>query len=115
VIDRHQATMAIVEGHAEHVMDAVGRDALPDLDGLRRALDRRRADRTGPWRLLERLLGLEMKMRQYEVGKRFCDAVAERAGVAVLHQVFAGPEMLPTWAELEAPDTWLARVTPSAA
>jgi coenzyme F420 biosynthesis associated uncharacterized protein len=109
LLDQVQATMALIEGHAEHVMDAVGRDALPDLDQLRAALDRRRANRGGPWRLLERLLGLELKMKQYEVGKRFCDHVVEREGVAALHRAFTAPETLPTWAELEDPDAWIAR------
>ena len=31
LLDRMQATMAVVEGHAEHVMDAVGEQVLPDL------------------------------------------------------------------------------------
>lgn len=110
LIDRLQATMAVIEGHAEHVMDAVGRDALSDLDELRAALDRRRAaKKTGAWKLLERLLGLEMKMRQYDVGKRFCDRVVELEGVERLHAVFASPAALPSWAELKAPETWLER------
>jgi coenzyme F420 biosynthesis associated uncharacterized protein len=115
IIDRLQATMAVVEGHAEHVMDAVGRDALGDIDALRSAMDRRRAERPGMWKLLERLLGLELKLKQYEVGKRFCDAVAERAGVAGLHVVFEDPAKLPTWAELEHPDAWMRRVLATAA
>ena len=115
MIERVQATMAVVEGHAEHVMDAVGRDALEDLEGMRRALTRRRADRPGVWKVLERLLGLELKLKQYEVGKSFCDTVAERAGVAGLHRVFDSPAMLPTWAELESPDAWMRRVLPDAA
>jgi coenzyme F420 biosynthesis associated uncharacterized protein len=109
LLDRLQATMAVIEGHAEHVMDAVGRDVLPDLDLLRDALERRRANKTGPWKLLEKLLGLEMKLKQYEVGKRFCDHVVEREGVVALHRVFASPEALPTWAELQDPDSWLER------
>jgi coenzyme F420 biosynthesis associated uncharacterized protein len=109
LLDRLQATMAVIEGHAEHVMDAVGRDALPDLDALRTALDRRRANRSGPWRLLEKLLGLELKMRQYEVGKAFCDRVVDRVGVEGLHRVFASPDALPTMAELEDPDRWIDR------
>jgi coenzyme F420 biosynthesis associated uncharacterized protein len=109
LLDRLQATMAVVEGHAEHVMDAVGREALPDLDALRTALDRRRAAKTGPWKLLEKLLGLEMKLKQYEVGKKFCDRVVEREGVARLHTVFSSPAALPTWAELQDPDAWLER------
>lgn len=107
--DRMQATMALIEGHAEHVMDAAGADALPDLPQLRGALDRRRRDRSTPWRILERLLGLEMKMRQYEVGKRFCDAVVAEAGVAGLNRAWRDPQLLPTWTELEQPGAWLAR------
>ena len=44
-------------------------------DQLREALERRREERSGPMRLLERVLGFELKLRQYRDGKRFCDAV----------------------------------------
>jgi coenzyme F420 biosynthesis associated uncharacterized protein len=110
LLDRIQATMAMVEGHAEHVMDAAAVDVLPDLAKLRGALEQRRRDRPPLWRLFERLLGLEMKMRQYDTGKRFCDAVVGQAGIEALNRAWSGPESLPTWAELEAPATWLERV-----
>lgn len=111
-LDRVQATMALVEGHAEHVMDAVAADALDDLPALRAALDRRRADRAGrpgvfAW--AEKLLGFELKLRQYTVGKAFCDEVVRRAGVPALHVAFAAPDRAPTLAELEDPAGWLAR------
>jgi coenzyme F420 biosynthesis associated uncharacterized protein len=115
ILDRVQATMAVVEGHAEHVMDAVGADALSSLDELRAALDRRRGEKPVGVRLLERLIGLELKLRQYELGKAFCDAVVERGGVAALQRVWDGPEQLPTLAELAEPAAWLARTTPRAA
>src|SRR6202012_565678 len=60
-IDRVQATMAVIEGHAEHVMDAVAPELLPSLPKLRAALDRRRRSQSGRARLLAKLLGLEMK------------------------------------------------------
>ncbi|MCW2990981.1 MAG: hypothetical protein JWM73_1575 [Solirubrobacterales bacterium] len=110
LMDRIQATMAMIEGHAEHVMDAAGADVIEGLDELRAALEARRHNRPPVMRLLERLLGLEMKMRQYETGKRFCDAIVQQAGVEGLNRAWASPEMLPTWAELEAPETWLQRV-----
>ncbi len=112
LLERIQTTMAVVEGHAEHVMDAVGLEVLPDLEQLREALRARReaGSESGPWRVLEKLLGLELKMKQYEDGKRFCDAVVQRAGVAALHNVFSAPEALPAAAELADPDAWLARV-----
>jgi coenzyme F420 biosynthesis associated uncharacterized protein len=110
LVDRIQATMALVEGHAEHVMDAAGADALADLDRLRDALDRRRRGRPPLVRLLERLLGLEMKLRQYESGKRFCDAVVATGGVEALNRAWASPEALPGGDELDDPAGWMARV-----
>jgi coenzyme F420 biosynthesis associated uncharacterized protein len=111
-LERMQAFMAVVEGYAEHVMDVVGVTLLPTLPELRKALDQRRRDRTGLLKLLERLIGLDMKLRQYEQGKAFCDGVVARAGIAGLNQVWTGPESMPTLSELDDPRGWLARVEP---
>jgi putative hydrolase len=108
-LDRVQAVMAVIEGHAEHVMDAVAPDLLPSLPKLRLALDRRRQSQSGLSRLIARVLGLELKLRQYEQGKRFCDAVVSAAGTEALHHVFSGPDALPTLAELDEPQAWLRR------
>jgi putative hydrolase len=109
LVERMQAVMSLIEGHAEHTMDAVGAEVLPSLPVLRAAMNRRRESRGLPWRVLERLLGLEMKLRQYEVGRRFCDAVVEQGGPQALARVWSGPEQLPSSAELEEPAVWLAR------
>jgi coenzyme F420 biosynthesis associated uncharacterized protein len=108
--DRVQAVMAVIEGHAEHVMDAVAPDLLPSLPQLREALNRRRKAQSGLSRLLARLLGLELKLRQYEQGKAFCDAVVQRVGTEGLQHVFSGPEALPTLDELKDAPAWLRRV-----
>jgi len=110
LVERMQAAMSLVEGHAEHTMDAVGAEVLPSLPQLRSAMNRRRADRGLPWRVLERLLGLELKLRQYEVGRRFCDAVVDDGGPEALAVVWSGPEALPTTIELQEPAQWLARM-----
>jgi coenzyme F420 biosynthesis associated uncharacterized protein len=109
LLDRVQGVMGVVEGHAEHVMDVVGAEALPALAELRTALDRRRRERPPLLALLERLIGLEAKMRQYEDGKRFCDAVVAAGGPVALHRVFDGPEQLPSPTELQNPDAWMRR------
>ena len=109
LLERVQSVMGVVEGHAEHVMDVVGAQALPSLDALRAALDRRRRERSPLLALLERLIGLDAKLRQYEDGKRFCDAVAVAAGPAALHRVFDGPQQLPNAAELQDPEAWMRR------
>jgi len=115
LMDRVQAFMAVLEGYAEHVMDAVGAAVIDDLPRLRAALERRRADRSGLLRLLEKLIGMDMKLRQYEQGKRFCDGVVERAGIAGLNRVWESPDRLPTLHELEDPAGWLRRTEPAAA
>jgi coenzyme F420 biosynthesis associated uncharacterized protein len=105
-----QATMSVIEGYSEHVMDAVGADVLPSYAGLRDAMERRRRSRSAPERVLQRLLGFEMKMRQYEQGKAFCDGVVNRHGIAVLNRVWESPGALPSAAELRAPDAWVERI-----
>jgi coenzyme F420 biosynthesis associated uncharacterized protein len=108
-LDRVQAVMAVIEGHAEHVMDAVAPELLPSLPKLRAAIDQRRKSQSGLNRLVARLLGLEMKLKQYERGKIFCDAIVAEAGREALAHVFSSPEALPTLAEIEDPKAWLRR------
>ena len=77
-------------------------------------MNRRRGSRGLPWRVLERLLGLELKMRQYEVGRRFCDAVVQDAGPQALALAWESAAQLPSADELEHPERWLARVQTAA-
>lgn len=109
LLDRIQATMALVEGHAEHVMDAAGAPLVPGLADLRAGLERRRTERSPLASLLDRVLGLELKLRQYRDGKAFCDAVAAHEGPAGLRRAFAAPELVPTSTELADPLAWIAR------
>jgi coenzyme F420 biosynthesis associated uncharacterized protein len=110
IMDRVQSAMSVIEGYSEHVMDAVGESVLPAYGGLRDAMERRRRSRSAPERVLQRLLGFEMKMRQYEQGKQFCDAVVSERGIAVLNRVWESPESLPTAAELRHPSAWVQRI-----
>jgi coenzyme F420 biosynthesis associated uncharacterized protein len=110
IMERVQTTMSVIEGYSEHVMDAVGETVLPSYEGLRDAMEHRRRHRSAPERVLQRLLGLEMKMRQYEQGKKFCDAVVDADGIAALNRVWEAPESLPTAAELRHPEAWVARI-----
>ena len=115
VMARMQAAMAVVEGYSEHVMDAIAAEAIPDHEKLRTAMDARRRSRSAPERLVEGLLGLNMKMRQYEQGKVFCDAVVAETGIETLNRVWDSPESLPTAHELDHPSQWLTRVGPAPA
>jgi coenzyme F420 biosynthesis associated uncharacterized protein len=110
LMERMNSAMAVVEGYSEHVMDALGAQLLTSYEGLREAMEKRRKARSAPERLLQRLLGLELKIKQYERGRAFCDAVVAEAGMEGLNKVWSRPEALPTSAELEHPKAWLERM-----
>ncbi|PSP46798.1 hypothetical protein BRC69_02535 [Halobacteriales archaeon QH_6_66_25] len=100
-------TMTAVEGYAELVMDRAFDDEYADL---RRKLEQRRQGRGPIERLIRRLLGLSVKRRQYERGKEFFDGVVQRRDIETAGRVWESPELLPTDAELDDPDAWLARI-----
>jgi coenzyme F420 biosynthesis associated uncharacterized protein len=115
ILDRVQGTMGLVEGHAEWAMDRAGEDVVPDVAALRDAMDRRRDDRAPLLRILDRLLGFDLKLKQYAQGRQFCDAVVAARGEEGLRDAWASADLAPSSAELAAPAAWLARTEPPAA
>ena len=110
---RLQAAMSAIEGYAEHVMDEAGARAGLRVSELRGAMDERRRARTPLETLLGRLLGLELKLRQYRDGRRFADAVAQEGGIETLNLLWSLPGTLPQPGELSTPTAWLRRVQPT--
>jgi len=107
-IDRVQALMSLLEGHGHVVMDRLGARVLTTQARMSSILKARRSDpRTAAF---FRLTGMEMKMRQYEMGERFIAGVEKEDGWEALDKAWLGPEWLPTLAEIEQPAQWLQRV-----
>jgi coenzyme F420 biosynthesis associated uncharacterized protein len=109
-MSRVQAFMTLAEGYATFVMDAVGARLLSDHARLKEAMERRRQSLSPGDALFERLLGLELKRRQYEEGVKFCRYVAGVRDIESLNRAWENPETLPTTEELADPDQWIARV-----
>jgi coenzyme F420 biosynthesis associated uncharacterized protein len=110
LVERLTATMTLVEGYAEHVMDAVGDRLDPGYTDLRRALDRDRDRRGLLDSIVSKVLGLEMKLAQYRRGKAFADEVVRKHGIRTLNRAWSDPEALPRPEELDSPDEWVDRV-----
>ncbi|MGI9557405.1 MAG: zinc-dependent metalloprotease, partial [Solirubrobacterales bacterium] len=110
VLAQIQAAMSVVEGYADLVMDEAGLRAGLDTHGLRAAFDERRRSRGPLETLLARILGLELKLRQYREGRRFADRVAGQGGIGLLNRLWSAPEALPDPDELERPELWISRV-----
>ncbi|HWS92094.1 MAG TPA: zinc-dependent metalloprotease, partial [Mycobacterium sp.] len=101
----------LLEGHADHVMDAVGPVVVPSVATIRRRFDERRHRKQPPLqRLLRALLGLDAKLSQYTRGKAFVDHVVGRVGMERFNAIWSGPETLPLPAEIEDPQRWIDRV-----
>ncbi len=91
-------------------MDGVGPEVVPTVTEIRQRFDHRRQTANPMARVLRKLLGIEMKLRQYTEGRAFVRAVVDRVGPAGFQMIWHSPETLPTVAELADPDSWVARV-----
>jgi coenzyme F420 biosynthesis associated uncharacterized protein len=110
-LDRLLVLGTLLEGHADHVMDAVGPVVVPSVATIRRRFDERRHRKQPPLqRLLRALLGIDAKMSQYTRGKAFVDHVVDRVGMARFNTVWSAPETLPLPTEIEEPQRWIDRV-----
>jgi coenzyme F420 biosynthesis associated uncharacterized protein len=109
VLDQVQALMSLLEGHGNVVMDRLGKRHVTGQERMSAALKARRQS-GGVGAAVRKLVGIEMKMRQYEIGEQFITHLEETVGIEALDAAWRGPDCLPTMAELEAPERWLERV-----
>lgn len=110
-LDNMLALGTLLEGHADHVMDAAGPQVVPTVADIRAAFDnRRRVQRSPVQRLIRALLGLDVKMSQYLRGKVFVDAVVEQVGMQQFNTVWTDATTLPRLEEIETPQLWVERV-----
>lgn len=111
VFDRLMALMTLLEGHADHVMDAVGPSVIPSVGEIRQSFTVRRRKGRGPFdRILRSLLGMDMKLAQYVKGAAFVGSVVEQVGMDRFNTIWTSPETLPTRAETVDPQGWIDRV-----
>jgi len=110
-----QATMCMVEGYSNHVMNAVGRDLLPTYELIARKFELRQKQRTVAEQLFARLTGLNVKLEQYRLGEAFINRIVAKRGHPFVRRIWDGPEYLPTMEEIRQPERWLARMDNSVA
>lgn len=112
VVARLQALMSLLEGHGDYVMDGVGPKVVPTAETIRQRFEQRRKGAGPVDRVIRRLFGLDMKMRQYAEGSTFVREVVEQVGMGGFNAVWTGVETLPTPEEIADPASWVARVQP---
>jgi coenzyme F420 biosynthesis associated uncharacterized protein len=110
ILERLTSVMTLVEGHGDYVMDAVGPSVVPSVAQIRAKFSSRRGTAGPMEQALRRILGIDLKMKQYEQGSRFVQMVVAEAGMETFNKVWTSPETLPTPAEIAEPLAWLERV-----
>ncbi|MGE2717872.1 zinc-dependent metalloprotease [Mycolicibacterium litorale] len=101
----------LLEGHADHVMDAVGPAVVPSVATIRARFNQRRTRKQPPLqRILRALLGVDAKISQYTRGKAFVDHVVSTVGMQRFNAIWSGPETLPLPTEVDEPQRWIDRV-----
>jgi coenzyme F420 biosynthesis associated uncharacterized protein len=110
ILNRLTSVMTLVEGHGDYVMDAVGPQVVPSVAQIRARFNERRGTAGRLERTLRRILGIDLKMKQYAQGSRFVKIVVDEAGMATFNKVWTSPDTLPTKDEFVTPQLWLDRV-----
>ncbi|TDT29928.1 zinc-dependent metalloprotease [Naumannella halotolerans] len=109
VLDQLVATMSLLEGHADVIMDEVGPAVVPTVRTIRRRFDARRQAK-GFAAVIRKVFGLDAKLRQYTEGAAFCRAVMAEVGMSGLNHIWTSPNTLPNAAEIAEPTLWLSRM-----
>ena len=110
ILGRLTALMTLVEGHGDYVMDAVGPQVVPSVAEIRERFNARRGTAGRVEQAIRRLLGIDLKMRQYADGARFVRAVVDQIGMDGFNKVWESPATIPTMSEISNPGAWIARV-----
>ncbi len=110
VLDQVGGLMSLLEGHGDVTMDRAGRDHVPSAARFGAVLRNRRAAARGMSRVMQRLIGIEAKLLQYQAGEEFIDAVESHGRPGLLDLAWERPENLPSMDEIRDPRLWIDRV-----
>jgi coenzyme F420 biosynthesis associated uncharacterized protein len=109
-LDHLSGLMSLLEGHGDVTMNRAGADRIPSAERFSRVLNQRRQQGNPMIRLVQKLVGLEAKLKQYEAGEEFIEKVESVGGPALIDRAWEAASNLPTIREIRDPDRWLARM-----
>ena len=115
VLDDVAGLMSLLEGHGDITMDRAGADQIPSAERFGEVLRQRRQQANPAVKVLQKLIGLDAKMKQYEQGEDFIRRVEAEGGPELLDLAWVEAANLPTIAEIRDPDSWIRRVAPTVA
>ena len=113
VMRQVQATMSVIEGYSNLVMNELGGKLLAGFDRLEEAYRQRSSGKSPTEVLIWKLTGLDLKLQQYRHGEAFCQEIFDQHGMKVLNEVWNSEAHMPLLGELAHPEAWYRRVVAS--
>lgn len=111
IFNELQALMSLVEGYSNHIMNAIGKQVLPNFEEIERRIEQRKGSRNLAEQLFNRVTGMDLKLAQYAEGQHFVDTVVQQRGIAFATRVWERAENLPSLEEIRNPQRWIDRVS----
>lgn len=106
-LDRLETILALIEGWVEVVTARTLAPYLPHVDQLQEMMRRRRAAGGPAEQVLGELIGLKMRPRRARAAAKVFSLVEADGGIEARDALWSHPDMVPTMAELDSPDTFL--------
>ncbi len=110
IFNELQALMSLVEGYSNHIMNAIGKDILPNFEEIEHRIEERKGRRPIAEQLFNRVTGMDLKLAQYAEGQKFVDFIVDQRGIAFATRVWERAANLPSIEEIRAPQLWIARI-----
>ena len=109
IAKRLEALMALVEGWVDTVVGAAIGDRLPGAAALSETLRRRRAAGGPAEQTFAALIGIELRPRKLRAAAQLWRDLGESRGIEGRDSLWSDYDLLPTAADLESPDEFVAR------
>ena len=102
--------MSLVEGHGDVTMSRAAAGHVPHALRFHRVMHERRNSATGVSRIMQKFMGIEAKLAQYQAGEDFIAAIEAERGDKAVDLIWQNPDNLPSMTEIRNPSVWMQRV-----
>ena len=111
LLDAVGGMMSLVEGHGDVTMSRAAAGHVPHAQRFHRVMQQRRNSASGVSRIMQKVMGLEAKLAQYQAGEDFIAAIESQRGDRAVDVIWEDPQHLPSMAEIRNPRSWMERVS----
>ncbi|MBJ81721.1 MAG: zinc-dependent metalloprotease [Acidimicrobiales bacterium] len=110
LLDSVGGMMSLVEGHGDVTMSRAAAGHVPHASRFHRVMQERRNGATGVARIMQKFMGIEAKLAQYQAGEDFIAAIESQRGRRAVDVIWRDAGHLPSMVEIRDPSAWMQRV-----